>query len=336
MKRVFSGVQPSGILHLGNYFGAIKRFADFQEGYDCYYCIVDLHAITVYQDPKGLPSQIQDTALYYLAAGLDPEKSTLFVQSDVSCHAELSWILECTATFGELSRMTQFKDKSEGRESVSAGLFTYPVLMAADILLYDTDIVPVGEDQKQHVELCRDLAERFNSRYGETFKMPEPIIPKFGSRIKSLQDPDKKMSKSDPDPLSYVSLDDSKDEVVRKVRRAVTDSGREIVYLPDEKPAIANLMTIYSLCTGKSISEIESDFAGRGYADFKSELAEVIIKELEPVQQRYKEYRDSGELSAVLREGAQKANEVASTVLRRAKERTGLSILVDPTKRKLY
>lgn len=336
MKRVFSGVQPSGILHLGNYFGAIKRFADFQEGYDCYYCIVDLHAITLYQDPKALLEQIQDTALYYLAAGLDPNKSTLFVQSDVPCHAELSWILECTATFGELSRMTQFKDKSEGKESVSAGLFTYPVLMAADILLYDTDVVPVGEDQKQHVELCRDLAERFNNRYGETFKMPEPQIPKFGSRIKSLQDPEKKMSKSDPDPMSYVSLDDSKDEISKKIRRAVTDSGREIVYLPEEKPAIANLMTIYSLCTGKSIREIESHFAGKGYARFKEELSDAIVAELEPVQERYKEYRDSGELPRILREGALRANEVASTVLRRAKERMGLSLLVDPTKRKLF
>lgn len=335
MKRVFSGVQPSGILHLGNYFGAIKRFADFQEGYDCYYCIVDLHAITLYQDPKALLEQIQTTALYYLAAGLDPNKSTLFVQSDVPCHAELSWILECTATFGELSRMTQFKDKSEGKESVSAGLFTYPVLMAADILLYDTDVVPVGEDQKQHVELCRDLAERFNNRYGETFKMPESQIPKFGSRIKSLQDPEKKMSKSDPDPMSYVSLDDSKDEISKKIRRAVTDSGREIVYLPEEKPAIANLMTIYSLCTGKSIREIESHFAGKGYAQFKEELSDVIVAELEPVQERYKEYHDSGELPRILREGALRANEVASTVLRRAKERMGLSLLVDPTKRKL-
>ncbi|HHY68925.1 MAG TPA: tryptophan--tRNA ligase [Bacillota bacterium] len=334
MKRVFSGVQPSGVLHLGNYFGAIRRFVDFQDGYDCYYCIVDLHAITVYQDPKELPKQIQDTALYYLAAGLDPKKTTLFVQSDVPCHAELSWILECVATFGELSRMTQFKDKAEGKESVSAGLFTYPVLMAADILLYDTDIVPVGEDQKQHVELCRDLAERFNSRYGETFKMPEPFIPQFGSRIKSLQDPNKKMSKSDPDPNSYISLDDPKDEIVKKIRRAVTDSGREIIYLPEEKPAIANLMTIYALCTGKSLPEIEQHFSGKGYADFKKDLADVVIQELMPVQERYKDYRNSGDLPHILREGAVKANQVSSGVLKRAKERLGLSLLIDPTQRK--
>lgn len=335
MKRAFSGVQPSGLLHLGNYFGAINRFAEFQNEYDCYYCIVDLHAITVYQDPKKLPRKIQDTALYYLAAGLDPEKATLFVQSDVPTHAELGWILECIATFGELSRMTQFKDKSEGKESVSAGLFTYPALMAADILLYDSDIVPVGEDQKQHVELCRDAAERFNSRYGRTFKIPEPLIPQFGARLKSLQDPDKKMSKSDPDPLGYISLADTKDEIARKIRRAVTDSGREIVYLPDEKPAVANLMTIYSLCTGKTFPEIEAHFEGRGYADFKKELADVIIETLAPVQERYRQYESSGQLRGILRQGAEKANQVSSQVLKRVKEKMGLSILVDPSGRKL-
>jgi tryptophanyl-tRNA synthetase len=335
LKRAFSGVQPSGFLHLGNYFGAIRRFCGFQDEYDCYYCIVDLHAITVYQDPKELPRKIKDTALYYLATGLDPEKATLFVQSDVPAHAELGWILECIATFGELSRMTQFKDKSEGKESVSAGLFTYPVLMAADILLYDSDIVPVGDDQKQHVELCRDVAVRFNSRYGNTFKIPEPLIPQFGARLKSLQDPEKKMSKSDPDPLGYISLSDSKDEIAKKIRRAVTDSGREIVYLPDEKPAIANLMTIYSLCTGKGFSEIEAHFEGRGYADFKKELADVIIQALAPVQERYRQYDDSGELPRILKQGAEKANQVSSQVLKRVKDRMGLSVFIDPVGRKL-
>ncbi|HHX10859.1 MAG TPA: tryptophan--tRNA ligase [Firmicutes bacterium] len=335
MKRAFSGVQPSGVLHLGNYFGAIKRFTDFQDEYDCYYCIVDLHAITVYQDPKELPRLINDTALYYLAAGLDPEKSTLFVQSDVPCHAELSWMLECVATFGELSRMTQFKEKSKGNESFSSGLFTYPVLMAADILLYDADVVPVGEDQKQHVELCRNVAQRFNSRYGETFKIPEAIIPKFGARIKSLQDPEKKMSKSDPNPLGYISLSDSKDEIVNKVRRAVTDSGREIVYSPEDKPAIANLITIYSLCTGLEFSEIEREFEGRGYADFKQALADAIIEALAPIHEKYRRYAESGMVATILKQGAAKANEVSSQVLKRAKQRMGLSLLADPVGRKL-
>ncbi|QUL98748.1 MAG: tryptophan--tRNA ligase [Candidatus Fermentithermobacillus carboniphilus] len=333
MKRVFSGVQPSGVIHLGNYFGALKRFVDFQDEHECFYCIVDYHAITVYQDPKELSRQIEDTALYFLAAGLDPQKVTLFVQSDVPCHAELGWMLQCIATFGELSRMTQFKEKSEGKETVSGGLFTYPALMAADILLYDTDYVPVGEDQKQHVELCRDLAERFNSRYGPTFKVPEPLIPEYGARIKSLQDPTKKMSKSDPNPLSYISLADSKDEVARKIRRAVTDSGREVVYRPDEKPALANLLSIYSLCVNKPISEIEEMYRGRGYADFKKDLADVIIQTLEPVQKRYSEYKQSGVLKDILSNGAKRANEVSSAVLKRAKEAMGLSTLIDPVKR---
>ncbi|MGI6660157.1 MAG: tryptophan--tRNA ligase [Bacillota bacterium] len=335
MKRAFSGVQPSGVLHLGNYFGAIRRFTDFQDEYDCYFCIVDLHAITVYQDPKELPKQIDDTALYYLASGLDPEKVTMFVQSDVPCHAELSWMLECVSTFGELSRMTQFKDKSKGKESFSSGLFTYPVLMAADILLYDADVVPVGEDQKQHVELCRNIAERFNSRYGETFKVPEAVIPEFGARLKSLQDPLKKMSKSDPNPLGYISLSDSKDEIANKVRRAVTDSGREIVYSPEDKPAIANLITIYSLCTGLGFTEIEQRFAGKGYADFKKELADVVIETITPIQEKYAEYAGSGMLSSTLKEGAERANQVSSQVLKRAKQRMGLSLLADPTERKL-
>ncbi|MGI6620422.1 MAG: tryptophan--tRNA ligase [Bacillota bacterium] len=336
MKRAFSGVQPSGVLHIGNYFGAIRRFTEFQDEYDCYYCIVDLHAITVYQDPEELPKAIRDTALYYLASGLDPEKVTMFAQSDVPCHAELSWMLECISTFGELSRMTQFKEKARGTESFSSGLFTYPVLMAADILLYDADVVPVGEDQKQHVELCRDIAERFNSRYGETFKIPEAIIPEYGARVKSLQDPNKKMSKSDPNPLSYISLSDSKDEIAAKVRRAVTDSGREIVYSPEDKPAIANLMTIYSLCTGLGFPEIEDEFAGKGYADFKKALIDAIIYALEPVQQKYAEYAESGMVSSILRQGAEKANQVSSQVLRRAKQSMGLSLLADPTRRKLF
>jgi len=333
MKRVFSGVQPSGILHLGNYFGAIKRFVEFQDTYECFYCIVDLHAITVYQNPKELLRQIEDTALYFLACGLDPKRVTLFVQSDVPCHSELGWIFQCLATFGELSRMTQFKEKSRGKETVSGGLFTYPTLMAADILLYDTDYVPVGEDQKQHVEFCRDLAERFNSRYGKTFKLPEPIIPEHGARIRSLQNPAKKMSKSDSNPMGYISLSDSKDEVAKKIRKAVTDSGREIIYDPDEKPALANLMTIYSLCTGKSFQEIEEIYQGKGYAEFKKDLADVVIEMIAPVQRKYQECKESGVLKEILIEGARRANQVASPMLRLVKERIGLSTLLDPTER---
>ncbi|HHW25807.1 MAG TPA: tryptophan--tRNA ligase [Firmicutes bacterium] len=324
MKRVFSGVQPTGGLTLGNYLGAIKHFVRLQEEYDCFYCVVDLHALTVPKDPKELRTLIVDTAAYMMAAGLDPEKVTLFVQSDVPAHSELSWIMECTATFGELSRMTQFKEKSEGRESVSGGLFTYPALMAADILLYDTDVVPVGEDQKQHVELARDLAIRFNSRYGDTFKVPEPVIPKTGARIKSLADPSRKMSKSDTDPYGAIFLGDSEDEIVKKVRRAVTDSGREIIYDPDNKPALANLLTIYSHCADIPIEKLEEMYAGKGYADFKKGLAEAVIQCLKPIQKRHREMSESGYVKEALVEGARKAMEVSTPVLKRAKERLGL------------
>jgi tryptophanyl-tRNA synthetase len=328
MKRVFSGVQPSGIITIGNYLGAIKHWTNLQDVYDCFYCVVDLHAITVPQDPIALKKQIDDTAIYLLAAGLDPNKVTLFVQSDVPEHTQLSWICECSATFGELSRMTQFKDKSEGKDTVSGGLFTYPALMAADILLYDTDLVPVGEDQKQHVELCRDVAQRFNSRFGETFKIPEPLIPPSGARIKSLQDPLKKMSKSDPNPNSYIALSDEPDVIQKKIRRAVTDSGREIVYLPDEKPALANLITIYSVSSGKSTREIESMYQGKGYADFKKDLADVVIESLRPIREKYNEIKSSGALDDVLKKGARDAHKVAESVLMRAKEHMGLSTRV--------
>lgn len=334
-KRVFSGVQPTGALTLGNYLGALKRFAEIQDEYDCFYSVVDLHALTVLPEPGALRSQIEDVAGFMLASGLDPKKVTLFVQSDVPCHVELGWIMECTATFGELSRMTQFKEKSEGKETVSGGLFTYPALMASDILLYQSDYVPVGDDQKQHVELCRDLAIRFNSRYGATFKVPEPLIAATGARIKSLQDPEKKMSKSDPNPLSYVALKDSPDEVVKKIRRAVTDSGREIVYDPDAKPALANLLTIYSHCAGQSIPEVEAAYQGKGYADFKNGLAEVVVETLRPVQDRFAALKGSGELGSILAAGARKANAVAAPTLRLAKERLGLSTLIDPVKRSI-
>ena len=331
-KRVFSGIQPTGILTLGNYLGAIRRFVEMQDEYECFYCVVDLHALTILPEPGQLRDQIESVAALMIACGLDPEKVTLFVQSDVPCHAELGWIMECTATFGELSRMTQFKEKSEGRETVSGGLFTYPALQAADILLYQTDYVPIGEDQKQHVELCRDLAIRFNGRYGPTFKVPEPLIPKAGARIRSLQDPSKKMSKSDPNPLSYISLTDSKDEIVKKIRRAVTDSGREVVYDENQKPALANLLTIYSLCTGESVGDIEQNYRGMGYAQFKEGLAEAIAAVVLPIQERASSL-GRAELRDILARGARRANSVAARTLLAVKERLGLSVLLDPVKR---
>lgn len=325
---MFSGVQPTGVLTLGNYLGAIKHFVEIQDEYDCFYCVVDLHALTILPEPGALRSQTEDVAAYMMACGLRPEAVKLFAQSDVHEHTELGWIMECAVTFGELSRMTQFKEKSEGKETVSGGLFTYPALMAADILLYQTDYVPVGEDQKQHVEICRDLAIRFNSRYGSIFKVPEPLIAASGARIKSLQDPSKKMSKSDPNPLSYIAFADSAGEISRKIRRAVTDSGREIVYDPDGKPALANLITIYSECTGKSVQDVEADYSGKGYADFKSGLAEVVVGTLGPIQERFKALKESGGVRDVLRAGAAKATRVCAPTLRAAKQSLGLAALV--------
>ncbi|HHY44960.1 MAG TPA: tryptophan--tRNA ligase [Firmicutes bacterium] len=329
-KRVFSGVQPSGILTLGNYLGAIKRFVEIQNEYEAFYCVVDYHAITVPQAPDSLRSQIAHTAAFMLGAGLDPDKMTLFVQSDVPTHTQLGWIMECTATFGELSRMTQFKDKSQGKESVSGGLFTYPALMAADILLYDADAVPVGEDQKQHVELCRDLAERFNSRFGKVLKVPEPLIGQTGARIMSLQDPHRKMSKSDPNPAGYISLADSPDDIVKKIKRAVTDSGREVAYDPDEKPALANLITIFAHCSEKSINDIVAAYDGKGYAEFKKDLADVVVEALTPIRMRHDAILADGSYIDVLRHGARRAHDVSSAVLRRVKEAMGLSLYIDP------
>ncbi len=333
MKKVFSGVQPSGAIHIGNYIGAIKRWVDLQDDYQCFYSVVDLHAITLWQDPATLSENIEDAAIYFLAAGLDPDKATLFVQSDVPAHAEASWIMECTATFGELSRMTQFKEKSEGKQSFSAGLFTYPALQAADILLYDTDAVPVGEDQRQHVEITRDLALRFNSRYGDILKVPELLIGKTGARIKSLQDPSRKMSKSDPNPLGYLALSDPADVIQKKIKRAVTDSGREVVYDPEDKPALANLITIYCVCSGKSVEEVTALYEGKGYADFKKDLADVVVSMVEPISRRYEEIKESGQVREILLKGARKANGVASATLKRMKQAVGLSTIVDPEKR---
>lgn len=326
-KRVFSGMQSTGLLHLGNYLGALKQWIPLQEDYDAFYCVVDLHALTVPRDPAELHRDSLTVANLYLAAGLDPNKATLFLQSHVPAHAELAWLLTCQATMGELSRMTQFKDKSHGDENPGVGLFAYPVLMAADILLYDADLVPVGDDQKQHLELTRDLAGRFNHRYGETFKLPQPVIAEqqAGARIMGLDDPTKKMSKSAPSPLNYISLLDSADTIAKKIKRAVTDSGREVRYDPENKPAISNLMVIFSQLSGLSLAEIEAKFAGGpGYGPFKKELAEVVIEAITPIGERYRQLEADGVAREVLAKGAERARAVAEVVLRRAKERLGL------------
>ncbi|OUM90928.1 MAG: tryptophan--tRNA ligase [Bacillus thermozeamaize] len=327
MKRVyFSGIQPSGEITLGNYLGAMRRFVTMQDEAECIFCIVDLHALTVPQEPESLRLSIRQLAATYLAAGIDPNRSILFVQSHVPAHATLGWLLQCVAYMGELERMTQFKEKSAGKAAVSVGLFTYPALMAADILLYQTTHVPVGEDQKQHVELTRDLAERFNSRFGDTFTIPEPLIPKFGGRIMSLDDPTKKMSKSNPSPNSKILLQDKPEQIRKKIRRAVTDSEAVVRYDKENKPAISNLLTIYSLLSEEEISVIEQRYQGQGYGTFKNDLAELIITKLEPLQQRYQEWINSPELDAVLAHGAEKAAAIAEQTLKKVKEKMGLHI----------
>lgn len=322
-KRIFSGAQPTGNLHIGNYLGALKNWVALQDEYESFYCIVNLHAITLPQEPKVLRQKTLDLARIYLAAGIDPQKSTVFIQSDVSEHAELAWILSCISRMGELERMTQFKDKGKGNtERAGVGLFTYPVLMASDILLYQTDLVPVGQDQKQHLELSRDLAERFNRDYGETFKVPDPFIPPVGANIRSLQEPAKKMSKSDEDVNGAIYLLDDADTVTKKIKRAVTDSGTEIRF-DDERPAISNLLTIYQLMTGKSAQECEENFVGKGYGHFKTELAESVVEFLRPFQQRVEDYDDAS-LSTILKSGAEKAKSIASETLKTVYDRMGI------------
>jgi tryptophanyl-tRNA synthetase len=323
-KRIFSGAQPTGELHIGNYLGALKNWVALQDEYEAFYCIVNLHAITLPQDPAKLRQKTLDLARIYLAAGVDPKKSTIFIQSDVPEHAELTWVLSCVARMGELERMTQFKDKSAkgGRERSGVGLFTYPVLMAADILLYQTDLVPVGQDQKQHLELSRDLAERFNRDFGETLKMPDPYIPKAGASIKSLQDPAKKMSKSDENANAAIFLMDDADTIVKKFKRAVTDSGTEISF-DETRPAINNLLTIYQLLTGKSSEACVENFAGKGYGDFKRELAEVTIEFLKPFQERFAEI-DDGALRSILDAGAEKARSIARHTLEDVYQKAGI------------
>lgn len=324
-QRVFSGMQPSGNVHLGNYLGAINNWVTQQEQYDNVFCIVDLHALSLPTSKEGLRRNIQVLANHFLAAGIDPARSILFVQSDVREHTELCWILNSVTQFGELRRMTQFKDKAGGHdEAVSAALFDYPVLQAADILLYDTELVPVGDDQRQHVELTRDVANRFNARYGETFVVPQPDIKETGARIMALDDPTVKMSKSAASPNNYIAIADSPDAIVKKVRRAVTDSGSDIVTHPD-KPALANLLTIYSLLSGESIPALEERYRGKGYGAFKSGLAETIIDALAPIQRRLTELEADPTITRdILAAGAERARERASYKMTQVRERVGL------------
>ncbi len=323
-KVIFSGAQPSGKLSIGNYIGALKNWVQLQNDYDCFYCVVDMHAITVRQDPAELRRRTLETLAIYLACGIDPEKSTLFVQSHVSAHAELSWVLGCYTMFGELSRMTQFKEKSRKYEdNINGGLFTYPVLMAADILLYNADLVPVGVDQTQHIELARNIAQRFNQVYTPTFVVPEGYVTKSGAKIMSLQDPEKKMSKSDPNPNANVNILDSRDDIIRKFKRAVTDSEMSVKYDPD-RPGIANLMTIYSVFTGKSFEEIEKEFDGRGYGDFKLAVGEACADTLAPVQERFNQYiSDKAFLDSVMKTGAEKAAKTAYRTLSKVYKKVG-------------
>lgn len=316
MGRVFSGVQPTGNIHLGNYLGALKQFVELQKDNECIYCIVDMHAITVAQDPEELKSHILDVAALYLAVGVDPEESIVFVQSEVPGHAELSWLLTCSSYTGELSRMTQFKDKGKGKESVPTGLFMYPVLMAADILLYDTNIVPVGIDQKQHIELTRDLCNRINNKYGKTFVLPEGRYLKEGAKIMALDDPTKKMSKSAENELSRISLLDDEAKIKKAIMKATTDSDGVVKFDMENKPGISNLMNIYTAFSDLSIEDIEKKYEGCGYGAFKKDLVQVVIDGLAPIKARFEEIRYSDELIKILDEGAKKADTIAKEVVK--------------------
>lgn len=326
-KKVLSCIQPSGMLTLGNYLGALKNWVSMQDEFDCTFAVADLHAITVRQDPAALRQQIYSTYALLLALGIDPEKNTVFIQSHVPEHANLSWLLSCNTQFGEMSRMTQFKDKSaKHADNVNVGLFSYPVLMAADILLYKPDFVPVGADQKQHLEIARDIAVRFNNLYGDVFTIPEPYIPKVGARIMSLQDPSKKMSKSDDNPNAWVAILDDKDTIIRKFKRAVTDSEAQVRYR-EEQPGISNLITIYSTVTGKTVAEVEKEFEGKGYGDFKLAVGEAVADTLLPIKARYDEIiKDKKALETLYREGAAKAEKVAAKTYFKAMKKVGFVI----------
>lgn len=323
--RAFSGIQPSGNLHLGNYLGAIRNWVIQQDQYDSIFSIVDLHALSLATTKEGMQQNIRNMANTILAAGVDPERAVLFVQSDVREHSELCWILSSVTQFGELRRMTQFKDKTGGQEEgVSAALFVYPVLQIADIILYDTDAVPVGEDQKQHVELTRDVAYRFNQRYGETFTLPKPDIKMSGARIMALDDPTKKMSKSSPNQSSFIALNDDPNVIRKKVRKAVTDSGSEIVAAPD-KPALTNLMSIYAILTDDTLDGVAERFIGKGYGPFKQELGDVLVAALEPIQERLRHYQESPQIvDDILTRGAGQARAIASAKMSLVRERMGL------------
>lgn len=323
-KLIFSGIQPTGTFTLGNYIGAVRNWGPLQDEYNCIYCVVDMHAITVRQDPVKLRQSTLNSYALLMACGIDPEKSILFIQSHVKTHAELSWILGCNTQFGELSRMTQFKDKSQRHpDDINSGLFTYPVLMAADILAYNADLVPVGVDQKQHLELARNIAQRFNQRYGDFFTLPEPYIPKVGAKVMSLQDPTKKMSKSDENPNAVILILDDKDTIIRKFKRAVTDSDTEICYR-EGKDGINNLMTIYSTVTGKDFASIESEFAGKGYGDFKLAVGEAVADHLEPVRTEFARLsKDKEYLKKCYTEGAEKALRYSQRIVSKVYRKVG-------------
>ena len=326
-KVILSGIQPSGELTLGSYLGAIKNWVELADEYDCYYMMADMHSITVRQNPADLRRRTLTQMAAYIACGLDPEKNTIFIQSHVPAHAELAWVLNCYTMFGELSRMTQFKDKSaKNADNINAGLFTYPALMAADILLYQADLVPVGGDQKQHVEICRDIANRFNGVYGEVFRIPEPYIPKVGARIMSLTSPDSKMSKSDKDPNGCVYVLEKPEDILRKFKKAVTDSDTErcVRYDPEQKPGVSNLMAIYSVATGRSFDEIEAEFDGKGYGAFKPAVGEAVVEMFRPIREETERILvDKAYLESVYRAGAEKAGYVANKTLRKVYKKVG-------------
>lgn len=325
-KRILSGIQPTGTFTLGNYIGAVRNWSKLQDEFECIYMVADLHALTVRQVPAELRKHTREAAALLLAAGIDPKQSLLFVQSHVPAHTMLNWILCCNAQFGELSRMTQFKDKSAKHpENINSGLFTYPCLMAADILVYNADLVPVGQDQTQHLELARTVATRFNNAYSDTFKLPEGYIPKAGAKIMSLQEPTKKMSKSDTNAKSYILLTDDASVIMKKFKSAVTDSEGSIRFDAENKPGVSNLMTIYSVCTGKSIEEIETEFAGSGYGDFKEAVAQSVIDELAPIQSEYKRIlEDKAYVDSVLKEGAEGAERIADRLVSKVYKKVGL------------
>lgn len=325
MTRVFSGIQPSGDMHLGNYLGAVRRWVDQQDDAEALYCVVDLHTMTVAYEPAELTRATEELAMLLLAAGLDPQRCVLFVQSHVPLVTELTWVLNCVATVGELRRMTQFKDKGEGKESVSAGLLDYPVLMAADIVLYDTDEVPVGEDQTQHVELARDIAIRFNHRFGDTLVVPKATVPAFGARVKDLQRPEAKMSKSVDSPQGTVGVLDEPTAIVKKIKSAVTDSGTEVRFAPDEKPGVSNLLAIYAAATLTTVEAAEAEFGGQQYGAFKAAVADAVVEMLTPLRERYHELAaDRGEVARILGEGAAKADAIAAATMERVRRATGL------------